>query len=138
MSCHVTQTLPILFTGFLHSIEMRLDILSPIKGSIRQHTTNFFIYTPPNDGSAPNDNIVFNIINTNNGEIIGRFAIMVEVFDNNRIQNLPRQIGTNRFNNIYFDTNTSMWHLGNYSTTDFYTFYNAYVIRNLHIFFNEI
>jgi hypothetical protein len=138
MSCHITQTLPILFTGFLHSIEMKLDNISPIKGSISQQTTNFFIYTPPNDGSAPNDNIVFNIINTNNGEIIDKFAIMVEVFDNNRIQRLPRQIGTHKFDNISFDTNISIWKLGNYSTRDFYIFNYIYVIRNLHIFFNEL
>jgi len=138
ISCHVTQTQSILFTGFLSSIEMRLDLLSPVQGSIRQHITNFFIYTPPSDGRTPNDIIVFNIVNTNNGEIIGRFAIMIEVFDNNRIKNLPRQIGTHKFNNISFDTDTVTWHLGTYSTRDFFIFYNAYVIRNLHIFYNEL
>ena len=138
MSCHDTQTLPIIFNGLIDSIEIKLDLFfSNFQGSIRQQTTNSFIYTPPTNGTAPDDIIAFNIINTNNGEIIDTFAIMIEVFDDNRIQNLPRQKGTYRFNNILFDIETSEWKLGNFSTKDFYTFNSIYVIRNLYIFFNE-
>lgn len=138
MSCHDTQTLPIIFNGLIDSIEIKLNLFfSHFQGSIRQQTTNSFIYTPPTNGTAPDDIIAFNIINTNNGEIIDTFVIMIEVFDDNRIQNLPRQKGTYRFNNILFDIDTSMWKLGNFSTKDFYTFNSIYVIRNLYIFFNE-
>lgn len=55
-------------------------------------------------------------------------ALMVEVFDEGRIANLPKKTGTYTFENIRYTPATSTWHFGGLSTNTFYLHNDSFII----------
>ena len=71
---------------------------------------------------ATDDNV---LLKSNNQVFF--FDLLFQVFDDNRIQNLAKQIGTFRFKNISYDNVSKNWIFGNFRFVGFYVYNQSYV-----------
>jgi len=83
---------------------------------------NGFVYTA--GLTAGNDVVVYKI----GGDA---FALLIEVYNNKRIEEIPKNVGTYKFNQILYNENDKTWSVGNHKTNNFYVYNDSIVLGSL-------
>jgi hypothetical protein len=118
-SCYSGQSLRFVWRQIGIDAASEPILLNKPVGKIQFDAAGLFYAAP----LSPTDDVVVLQSNTQ-----APIALMVEVFDEDRIANLPKKTGTYTFENIRFDLLSSIWHFGNYRTDTFYLHHDSFII----------